>query len=58
MSERNLRAVARVGQAVNLAVERFVTVGETIGDDNAEIKLDMFEVSNLLSDTFYFMFNY
>ncbi|KAL0279422.1 UNVERIFIED_CONTAM: hypothetical protein PYX00_000987 [Menopon gallinae] len=43
VSERNLRAVARVGQAVNLAVERFVTVGETIGDDNPEIKLDMFE---------------
>ena len=36
--------VARVGQAVNLAVERFVTVGETIGDGNSEIKLDMYEV--------------
>jgi hypothetical protein len=38
-----LRAVARVGQAVNLAVERFVTVGETIADDNPEIKEDMYE---------------
>jgi hypothetical protein len=38
-----LRAVARVGQAVNLAVERFVTVGETIADDNPEIKDDMYE---------------
>lgn len=37
------RAVARVGQAVNLAVERFVTVGETIADDNADIKQDMYE---------------
>ncbi|XP_067001929.2 alpha-catulin [Anabrus simplex] len=42
-SERSLRAVARVGQAVNLAVERFVTVGETIADDNPEIKQDMYE---------------
>ncbi|GFG30469.1 hypothetical protein Cfor_09311 [Coptotermes formosanus] len=42
-SERSLRAVARVGQAVNLAVERFVTVGETIADDNLEIKDDMYE---------------
>lgn len=44
VSDRSLRAVARVGQAVNLAVERFVTVGETIGDDNPEIKMDMLEV--------------
>jgi hypothetical protein len=28
---------------VNLAVERFVTVGETIADDNPEIKEDMYE---------------
>ncbi|XP_011865307.1 PREDICTED: alpha-catulin isoform X2 [Vollenhovia emeryi] len=42
-SDRSLRAVARVGQAVNLAVERFVTVGETIADDNPEIKQDMYE---------------
>lgn len=42
-SERSIRAVARVGQAVNLAVERFVTVGETIADDNPEIKTDMYQ---------------
>uniref|UniRef100_A0A6M2DDD1 Putative alpha-catenin n=1 Tax=Xenopsylla cheopis TaxID=163159 RepID=A0A6M2DDD1_XENCH len=42
-SERSFRAVLRVGQAVNLAVERFVTVGETIADDNTEIKRDMYE---------------
>lgn len=42
-SERTLRAIGRVGQAVNLAVERFVTVGETIADDNPEIKQDMYE---------------
>ncbi|XP_033207724.1 alpha-catulin isoform X5 [Belonocnema kinseyi] len=42
-SDRGLRAVARVGQAVNLAVERFVTIGETIADDNPEIKQGMYE---------------
>ncbi|XP_054277543.1 alpha-catulin isoform X2 [Macrosteles quadrilineatus] len=42
-SERSVRAVARVGQAVNLAVERFVTIGETIADDNPEIKTEMYQ---------------
>lgn len=42
-SERSIRAVARVGQAVNLAVERFVTIGETIADDNPEIKTEMYQ---------------
>ncbi|CAL4059270.1 unnamed protein product, partial [Meganyctiphanes norvegica] len=37
------RALCRVGQAVNVAVDRFVTVGETIADDNPEIKVDMYE---------------
>lgn len=36
-------AIARVGQAVNLAVERFVTVGETIADDYHEVKQGMYE---------------
>ncbi|CAH1105482.1 unnamed protein product [Psylliodes chrysocephalus] len=36
-------AVARVGQAVNLAVERFVTVGETIADDYQEVRQGMYE---------------
>ncbi|XP_045464586.1 alpha-catulin isoform X2 [Harmonia axyridis] len=36
-------AVARVGQAVNLAVERFVTVGETIADDYPEVRQGMYE---------------
>ena len=40
---RTLRAIGRVGQAVNLAVERFVTVGETIADDNPDIKQDMYD---------------
>lgn len=41
--ERTLRAIGHIGQSVNLAVERFVTVGETIADDNTEIKQDMFD---------------
>lgn len=42
-SEKTLRALVRVGQAVNLAVERFVTVGEAIADENPEIRDDMSE---------------
>lgn len=41
-TERTAMAIARVGQGVNLAIERFVTVGETIADDNPEIKADMY----------------
>ncbi|XP_044268903.1 alpha-catulin isoform X3 [Tribolium madens] len=36
-------AVARVGQAVNMAVERFVTVGEAIADDYPEVRQGMYE---------------
>ncbi|XP_055312138.1 alpha-catulin [Sitodiplosis mosellana] len=42
-AERTLRVIDRIGQSVNLAVERFVTVGETIADDNPEIKQDMYD---------------
>ena len=42
-SERTLRALVRVGQAVNLAVERFVSVGESIAEENLEIQHDMCE---------------
>ena len=42
-AERSRRALGRVGRAVQAAVERFVLVGETIADDNGEIKLDMYE---------------
>ncbi|XP_042239855.1 alpha-catulin-like isoform X2 [Homarus americanus] len=41
--DKTARALCRVGQAVNVAVDRFVTVGETIADDNPEIKADMYE---------------
>lgn len=38
------RAVAvRVGQAVNVAVERFVAVGEAIADENPEIRAEMYD---------------
>jgi len=40
-SERTLAALVRVGQAVNLAVERFVGVGEAIANDNPEIHNEM-----------------
>ena len=42
-SEKTLRALVRVGQAVSLAVERFVTVGEKIAEENPEIAHDMWE---------------
>ena len=42
-SEKTLRALVRVGQAVNLAVERFVSVGEAIAEENPEIHDDMSE---------------
>lgn len=42
-SERALNALVRVGQAVNMAVERFVKVGEAIARENSEIQHDMYE---------------
>ncbi len=41
-SDRTLRAISRVGQSVNVAVERFVTVGEAIADDSDEIRPQMY----------------
>ncbi|XP_072180735.1 alpha-catulin-like isoform X1 [Diadema setosum] len=40
-SEKTCRAIERVGQAVHLAVERFVAVGETIAADNNDIRDEM-----------------
>ncbi|XP_043920519.1 alpha-catulin [Protopterus annectens] len=40
-SEKTLRAIQRVGQAVNQAVGRFVTVGEAISKENEELKEEM-----------------
>ena len=41
--EHSRHAAIRIGEAVNLAVERFVTVGETIADEYPEIKGGMEE---------------
>ena len=41
-SDRKLRAITRVGQSVNIAVERFVTVGEAIADDSDDIRPQMY----------------
>uniref|UniRef100_A0A8C5X3E2 Alpha-catulin n=1 Tax=Malurus cyaneus samueli TaxID=2593467 RepID=A0A8C5X3E2_9PASS len=38
---KTLQAIQRVGQAVNLAVGRFVTVGEAIANENHELKEEM-----------------
>uniref|UniRef100_A0A3Q2Q3P6 Alpha-catulin n=1 Tax=Fundulus heteroclitus TaxID=8078 RepID=A0A3Q2Q3P6_FUNHE len=40
-SERTLAAIHRVGQAVSVAVGRFVTVGEAIASENQELKDEM-----------------
>uniref|UniRef100_A0A803TDS6 Uncharacterized protein n=1 Tax=Anolis carolinensis TaxID=28377 RepID=A0A803TDS6_ANOCA len=40
-SDKTLRAVQQVGQAVNLAVGRFVMVGEAIASENQELKEEM-----------------
>nr|XP_020462597.1 alpha-catulin isoform X1 [Monopterus albus] len=40
-SERTLTAIHRVGQAVSVAVGRFVTVGEAIATENQELKDEM-----------------
>jgi len=40
---RKIKAIYHIGQAVNMAVEKFMTIAETIADDNPEIKTDMHE---------------
>ncbi|XP_044859699.1 alpha-catulin isoform X1 [Mauremys mutica] len=40
-SDKTLQAIQRVGHAVNLAVGRFVTVGEAIANENRELKEEM-----------------
>ena len=40
-SERTLAAIHRVGQAVSVAVGRFVAVGEAIASENQELKDEM-----------------
>ncbi|CAF4140231.1 unnamed protein product [Rotaria sordida] len=40
-NEKTLHAISRVGDAVHMAVERFVSVGESIANENPEIKSDL-----------------
>lgn len=42
-SEKTLRAALKVGSAVEAAIERFVAVGETIADENADIQPEMYD---------------
>ncbi|XP_046916901.2 alpha-catenin related isoform X1 [Dermatophagoides farinae] len=42
-NDKQLRAIVRVGQSVNFAVERFASVGEAIADDNPEIRNEMYD---------------
>ncbi|CAD5208861.1 unnamed protein product [Bursaphelenchus xylophilus] len=42
-SERALRAALKIGSAVELAVERFVVVGESIADENPDIQPEMYD---------------
>ncbi|KAK2708598.1 alpha-catulin-like isoform X2 [Artemia franciscana] len=42
-TEKGRRAVSRVGRGVRIAVDRFVSVGEAIGDDNPDVRHDMFD---------------
>lgn len=43
ITERTAKALAKVGEAVSLAVERFVAVGESIGDEHPELRSEMCE---------------
>ncbi|KFM70559.1 Alpha-catulin, partial [Stegodyphus mimosarum] len=54
-SEKTLRAIVHVGQAVNFAVQKFVSVGEAIADDNCEIKSDMYEACRDAKSAGYFI---
>lgn len=42
-NDRQLRAIVRIGQSVNFAVERFAAVGEAIAEDNPEIRAEMYD---------------
>ncbi|XP_060582034.1 alpha-catulin-like isoform X2 [Ruditapes philippinarum] len=43
ITERTARALAKVGEAVSLAVDRFVAVGESIGDEHPDLRSEMCE---------------
>lgn len=41
--ERTFRIIGRIGQSLNLAIERFATVCEMLADDSPHFKKDMFD---------------
>lgn len=43
LSERTQQVLERVGHTVNMAVRRFVAVGESIVEDHPELRADMCE---------------
>lgn len=49
--EQKLLAYKRVGQAVNMAVDRLVTIGEIISEGFQDIKGDMFDCCKDARDT-------
>lgn len=49
--EQKLLAYKRVGQAVNMAVDRLVTIGEIIAEGFQDIKGDMFDCCKDARDT-------
>ncbi|XP_067628448.1 alpha-catulin [Eurosta solidaginis] len=42
-ADHRVKAISHVGHAVNLAIERFVAIGEIIAEDNLDIKTDILE---------------
>ncbi|KAI9578901.1 alpha-catulin-like [Glossina fuscipes] len=50
-NEQKLLACKRVGQGINMAVDRLMTIGEIIADGHVDIKADMFECCKDARDT-------
>lgn len=49
--EQKLVTCKRVGQAINMAVDRLVTIGEIIAEGFQDIKADMFDCCKDARDT-------
>lgn len=49
--EQKILACKRIGQAINMAVDRLVTIGEIISEGFQDIKADMFECCKDSRDT-------
>ena len=55
-TERNAMALLRVGEAVSIAVERFVSVGEAMAYGNPSIKLEMLDACRQATSAGGFLF--